>query len=312
MASNIIVRLKRAADDEAVAALIRDSLNVWYKKNRGFDSVVPSLEAASIYTRVYDALDPNCCVVAEDAASGKLAGSCFFHPRATHTSLGIMTVAPEYFGQKVSSKLLAYIVEVAERRNQALRLVSSAMNLDSFSLYNRAGFVPRVMFQDMTVAVPKEGFDVKAPEGTTLRDAALDDVPAMVALEMEIYGVDRAKDFRFFIENADGIWGVSVLVDDASGALLGAMCSVKDPGCAMVGPGFARTEAQASALVKRELNRHKGEWSPVFLIPTDATTLRSEMYALGARNTETHIAQSLGEVPEKRGVVMPTFMPETA
>jgi len=312
MASNIIVRLKRADDDQAVAALIRDSLNAWYKKNRGFESVVPSLEAASIYTRVYDALDPNCCVVAEDATTGKLAGSCFFHPRATHTSLGIMTVAPEYFGQKVSSKLLAYIVEVAERRNQPLRLVSSAMNLDSFSSYNRAGFVPRVMFQDMTVAVPKEGFEIEAPKGATLRDATLDDVPAMVALEMEIYGVERAKDFRFFIENADGIWGVSVLVDDATGAILGAMCSVNDPGSAMVGPGFARTEEYASVLVKRELNRHKGEWAPIFLIPTDATELRRDMYALGARNTETHIAQSLGEVPSKRGVVMPTFMPETA
>ena len=134
MASNIIIRLKQKSDNEAVAELIRDSLNVWYNRHFGIENLVPSLEAASIYTRVYDELDPDCCVVAEDVDTGTLAGSCFFHPRPTHVSLGIMNVASAYFGQKVSSKLLAYIVDVAERRNQPLRLVSSAMNLDSFSL----------------------------------------------------------------------------------------------------------------------------------------------------------------------------------
>lgn len=312
MASKIIIRLKRESDDAAVAALIRDSLNVWYNRHFGIDNLVPTVEAATIYTRVYDALDPDCCVVAEDAETGKLAGSCFFHPRPTHVSLGIMTVAPEYFGQKVSSKLLQYIVDVAEKRNHSLRLVSSAMNLDSFSLYNRFGFVPTVMFQDMTVAVPEEGFAVNAPEGTIVREATLEDVPAIVALESDVYGIDRTKDFRFFIKNQAGIWGVSVIADGASGELLGVMCSVKDPGCCMVGPGAARDDRYAGALIRNELNRYRGAWSPVFLIPTDAVELRKEMYALGARNCETHIAQSRGPAPQKKGVVIPSFMPETA
>ncbi|MBQ9799715.1 MAG: hypothetical protein IJO40_07225, partial [Thermoguttaceae bacterium] len=238
--------------------------------------------------------------------------SCFFHPRPTHVSLGIMTVAPEYFGRKVSSKLLKYIVDVAERRNQPLRLVSSAMNLDSFSSYNRAGFVPTAVFQDMTVAVPAEGFPVDAPAGTTIRPATPEDVPALVALETEIYGIDRSKDFAYFIENKDGIWGLSVLVDDATGEICGFVGSVKDPGSAMVGPGAARTEAQAAALIRTELNRYAGKWSPIFLIPTDAKELRAAMYALGAKNTEIHVAQVRGEAGPRNGVVLPTFMPETA
>ncbi|MBQ9875442.1 MAG: GNAT family N-acetyltransferase [Thermoguttaceae bacterium] len=309
--TNFIIRLKKESDNDAVSKLIMDSLNVWYERNRGFKSLVPSLEAASIYNRVYDALDPDCCVVAEDADTGKLAGSCYFHPRPTHVSLGLMTVAPEYFGQKVSTKILARVVEVAARRDQTLRLVSSAMNLDSFSLYNKAGFVPREMFQDMQVSVPAEGFDASL-EGATLRDATLDDVDAIVALERELRGIERSKDFRFFVENRDGIWGVSVLIDAATGSLDGVMCSVRDPGCAMVGPGVARKEAQATALIKRELNRYKGEWSPIVLVPTAAVELRREMYAMGGKNTETHVAQSLGEVPESKGVAIPTFMPETA
>ncbi len=310
--ANILIRLKKSEDDAAVAALICDSLNVWYKKNRGIDQFVPSADAASIFTRVYDALDPDCCVVAEDAETGKLAGSCFFHPRPTHVSLGIMNVAPEFFGQKVGSKLLAYIVDVAEKRNQPLRLVSSAMNLDSFSLYNRAGFVPTTVFQDMTVAVPDDGFDVGAPAGTTVRKATLDDVAGIVALERELCAIDREKDWRFFIENNGGIWGVSVAVDDETGAICGVAASVDDPGSAMVGPGVSRTEAVAAALIRAELYRFRGGRSPVFLIPTSAKELRREMFELGAKNTEIHFAQTRGEILPQSGVVLPSFMPESA
>ena len=263
MTSKIIVRLKKESDNEAVAILIRDSLNVWYREHFGIKEVVPSVAASSVFTRVYDELDPNCCVV-------------------------------------------------AERRNQTLRLVSSAMNLDSFSLYNRFGFVPRVMFQDMTVAVPEEGFPVDAPEGTLVREATLSDVDGIVALESSVYGIERAKDYRYFIENRAGIWGVSVLVSSANGEILGVMCSVNDPGSAMVGPGATRTDEQAAALIRYELNRYRGAWSPVFLIPTDAVELRKAMYSLGAVNTETHVAQSRGPVGPKQGVVIPSFMPETA
>ena len=307
-----IVRLKESTDNAAVAALIRDSLNVWYREHMGVEECIPSVEAASIFTRVYDALDPNCCVVAEDLETGRIAGSCFFHPRPTHVSLGIMNFSPDYFGQGIATKLLAYIVDVAQRRNQTLRLVSSAMNLDSFSLYNRLGFVPRVFYQDMLLPSPAEGVEITVPEGTTLRDATSDDVPKIVELEMDALGVDRAKDYRFFIDNADGIWGVSVLEENATGSILGVMASVNDPGSKMIGPGVARNDAVAEVLVRRELNRYRGEWSPVLLVPGERVELREAMYRLGAKNIETHIAQSLGEVPAYKGVVVPSFMPESA
>ncbi|MDD3589994.1 MAG: GNAT family N-acetyltransferase [Thermoguttaceae bacterium] len=308
---NFIIRLKKESDNPAVDKLIMDSLNVWYRKNRGFDVFVPSLEAASIFTRIYDQLDPDCCVVAEDPENGALAGACFYHPRSTHVALGIMNVAPDYFGQKVSSKILNYVVDFAKERNQVLRLVSSSMNLDSFSVYSKAGFVPRAMFRDVKIEVPAEGFD-DSLEGATLRDAELADVDAIVELELELYGVERAKDYRFFIENKDGIWGTSVLVNDETGAINGVMASARDPGSNMVGPGAVRTERQAAALIKRELNRYKGEWAPIVLIPTDCVELGRETYAMGGVNTETHVAQTLGEAPVKKGVIIPTFMPETA
>ena len=75
----------------------------------------------------------------------------------------------------------------------------------------------------MLLPSPAEGVEITVPEGTTLRDATSDDVPKIVELEMDALGVDRAKDYRFFIDNADGIWGVSVLEENATGSILGVM-----------------------------------------------------------------------------------------
>ena len=64
---------------------------------------------------------------------------------------------PDHFGKGLARQLLDRIVQFSEEQKKPTRLVSSAMNLDSFSLYTRGGFVPRQIFQDMTLAVPDEG-----------------------------------------------------------------------------------------------------------------------------------------------------------
>lgn len=304
-------RLMRSDDWNEVAELIYKSLNTWYLKNRGFELVTGPADTMLVFPRVYEALDPGSCVVAEDEASGRIAGSCFFHERLTHVSLGILNVHPDFFGKKVASGLVRYVVDIAEKSNRPLRLVSSAMNLESFNLYNRHGFVPTLFFQDMTVRVPEEGFPVDLPPGTTIRPAQMEDVLEMVALEEELYSINRDKDFRFFIENADGIWGMSVLTDVASGRIHGFTASVCDPGSHMIGPGIARTEEQMAALIAFELSRYPGE-NFVWLIPSDCKTLRKAMFELGAKNCELHIGQVRGEYVPPKGIVLPSFMPETS
>ena len=205
--------------------------------------------------------------------------------------------------------MLRYIIDDAARRNLPVRLVSGATNVDSFSLYNRIGFVPTRFFQDMTVKVPDEGFDVAAPSGYVFRDATVEDIPQIVALESELSFIEREKDYRFFLRNGDGIWHMSVL-EGPDGKLGGFLVSVNDPGSNMLGPGLARNEAIAAALVRGELNFHRGN-SPVWLVPSCARTLVDAMYALGAKNCDLHISQVLGEYIPETGIVFPTFMPET-
>ncbi|HSZ54161.1 MAG TPA: GNAT family N-acetyltransferase [Tepidisphaeraceae bacterium] len=301
------LRAMRADEWSAVAEVIFESTNRWYE--RAGKGAIFRGEAAScrLFCEVYEDLDPGCCVVAEDEPLGRLAGSCFYHPRETHVSLGIMNVHPDYFGRGVASRLLKFITDFADAQGKPVRLVSSAMNLDSFSLYTRAGFVPRAVFQDILFPVPAQGL---GPIDPRVREAQTEDVARMAALEEQVSGIRRAKDFAYFIENRRGIWHVSVL-DDGHGAIAGFLCSVNHPASNMLGPGVMKTEQAATALIRAELDRYRGK-SPVFLVPSDQPGLVQQVYSWGGRNCEIHFGQVRGSFEPFRGIVMPTFIPETA
>jgi hypothetical protein len=71
-----------------------------------------------------------------------------------------------------------------------------------------------------------------------------------------------------------------------------------------------RGDDDAASLIAAELDHHRGR-SPVWLVPADRPVLVQQMYRWGARNCELHFAQVRGEVQRPRGVVLPTFLPET-
>jgi hypothetical protein len=208
-------------------------------------------------------------------------------------SVGIMNVHPDYFGRGVARLLLERIVAVADGEGKPLRLVSSALNLDSFSLYNRAGFVPRCVYQDMTVAVPSTGMGKQCELAARVRPAAVEDVPRMAAVEMAVSGIRRESDYLHFIRNREGFWHVSVCVG-AGGQL----------------EGFLASAPAAAALLLAELDRWRGR-TPVLLVPADCTDLVRQIYQWGGRNCELHFAQVRGLCPPFRGVTMPSFLPET-
>jgi len=306
------MRLRRmeARDRSEVAELIYVSINYWYQVRGGSQPFTAGPESAEIFFDVYEALDPGCGLVAENERSGRLMGSCFFHPRPHHVSLGIMNVHPNYFGRGVARALLKRIIDYTETHDYpALRLTQSALNLDSFSLYTRAGFVPRCAYQDMIVNVPESGFDEHAPEEGQVRPATMEDVPAMAALEMEVARITREKDYAHSIQNREGIWG-SLVFPGEDGRLDGFMLSVKHPAMSMLGPCVTRTEDQAAALIAQALDRFRGSVA-VFVVPVECDELVSKLYSWGARNCELHFCQVRGRFQPFQGVNMPTFLPET-
>lgn len=302
------IRSMQPGDRDEIARLIFHSLNAYYESIGRGKLLSGDPLSAGVFFDVYWKTDPNEGLVAVDDESEQIIGSCFVHPRETHISLGIMNVHHDHFGRGVARALLTAITDRGTAESKSVRLVSSCLNLDSYSLYTRGGFVPFNTFQDVMVPVPEEGLAHSAPEGITVRNATLDDVDAMVAVEMAVSGISRRSDYEYFIRNEEGFWHTSVI--EGENGLDGFLVSCGSPSFNMLGPGVSREESQAAALIHAELNQHKGR-SPILVAPVKCGELVAQLYRWGGRNTEMHVAQSFGPASEAKGVVMPTFLPET-
>lgn len=307
--SEMTVRALERRDWAELAELICAALNYWHATHGRGAVFTRGPEACSYMAEIYEALDPGCCVVAERPGTERLMGACFWHPRETHVSLGIMAVHPNYMGMGVASRLLRYITDLADAEGKPTRLVSSAINVDSFSLYNRAGFVPIEVYQDMVVEVPGGGLgQTTAAEGVAVRAMRAGDVEAMVALEERVSGIRRPKDYRFFLAKPTGDWSVSVV--ERAGKVAGFLTTLRSPRGASAGPGVAEDAAVAEALLARELDGLRGK-RVLVLVPCRYRRLVERMYAWGARNVEVHLAQVKGAYKPIEGVTLPTFMPES-
>ncbi|MDP6722833.1 MAG: GNAT family N-acetyltransferase, partial [Pirellulaceae bacterium] len=266
------------------------------------------LAAADIFD-VYERIDPGEGIVAVDDQSRKIIGSCFVHPRETHISLGIMNAHPDHFGRGVARAILVSIIDRARTADKPVRLVSSCFNLDSYSLYTRSGFVPFETFQDMFVEVPEGGLPHGPPNDLAVRSATVADVDEMASLERRISGISRISDYRYFIRNDDNLWRVSIV--ESSRGIDGFLVSCGSNALNMIGPGVASTQDQAAALFYDQLSHQQGR-CPVLLVPVSCGDLVRQLYDWGARNCEMHVAQSYGSAQNPAGVVMPTFLPESA
>lgn len=307
--AEVQLRTMHPKDWPEVAELIYLSTNYWYQSH-GMSAIFQGgPEVALVFCEEYEALDPGCCILAIQPDTDRIIGSCFYHPRSTHLSLGIMNAHPNYGGMGIAKRLLQYIIAQAEEQNLSIRLVSSAMNLDSYSLYTRAGFVPQAMYQDMYLPNPDLQRLASMPHTNRVRQAVMDDLPAIVSLEQELHHIYREKDYQHFLSNLSAIWHMSVYVNK-SGNIDGFLTSVTHPGSNMLGPGVMRTEDLALALIASELQHHPDR-TPVFLIPVTCRTLIGNLYALGARNCEMHVHQVRGPYQPGSGILMPSFMPET-
>lgn len=293
-----------------IAELILVSTNCWYENNGKTAPFSCTAEDMKIYRQVYESIDEGCHLLMVDYTNDKVAASCFYHLRKSHMSLGIMNVHPDYAGYGLASQLLKEIICISEREKLPLRLISSAMNLDSFSLYNKNSFKPEQVFQDMLISVPKEGFDKQLTLEGEIRKAELRDVDDIYKLEKTLLGLDRKNDIQYLIENEKRIWSSYVYIN-RNGQCEGFLSSVFHPATKMLGPGVMKNESIAFALILTLLNEYAGE-TMLVLAPSKYPELIKELYQLGAKNCEIHMTQVRGESFEQLGVSIPTFLPESA
>lgn len=302
-----IIRSMKTNEWGEVGKLIFASTNTWYEQNGKKPVFNCSPEDLSFFCEVYEALDPGCCLVAE--IDGKIAASCFYHPRPSHYSLGIMCVHPNFYGRGLAGKILNKIIDLAMKANKPLNLISSAMNLDSYSLYNKAGFIPKDFYQDMIIPVPESGCQFSDEEPGTVRDATFKDIPAMVEVEKEIHGQDHGKDLQYIIKDSSGCWHCHIFENE--GEIQGFLCSVKHASTNIIGLGAVRSASSTLPLIKSHLKYFKGQ-SPLIIVPAREKLIVQELLKMKARNVELHVTQSISKDPLQpvKGIVIPTFMPE--
>lgn len=289
---------------DELAKLIHTALDTWHRTRLNIDRFGDDWEPFRLVVDVYEALDPGCCEVALDDG-GSMIGSAFFHPRETHVGVGVVSVHPSAFGRGVARAMMEEIIRIAD--GKPLRLVSSAMNLDSFSLYTKLGFVPQVTLQAVTLDVPADGL----PGATSrMRAATKDDVQAIVDLEFRLNGVRKMRDYEFFIENRDGGWRVGV-IEKSDGSLTGFLAASAHTHDSQLGQGVAEDEEIMKLLVHEMIDRHLRGRRVVWLLPVTCTALVRQAYAWGARNRETHLFNVLGDSPPMQGITIPTFLPES-
>ena len=300
-----------ATDHEPIARLLHRALVHWYESRLGQGSRFgDSHEPFMLFPDVYESLDPSECVTAR-TDSGEILGVCFSHERETHVSVGIVATSPDAGGRGIAKKMMSLVLAKAKRLGKPARLVSSLLNLDSFSLYTRLGFVPGAIFQDLLITVPDTGLTAVAPAGIEhVREAVWADAPRIADFEQSQQGIRREKDFAFFVRNEVGAWRLLVS-EAADGSVNGFLGMSTHSSCTMIGPGVAADEETAIALLWQALDGMRGK-TLVFLAPCAAATLVRTAYAWGARNVELHVAQSTAPVVGAKGIVFPTFMPETA
>jgi predicted N-acetyltransferase YhbS len=296
-------RLQSHQHDE-LAKLLHASLDVWHRTRLNTDRFGTDWEPFRLTVDVYEALDPGCSVVAMDE-SGTLIGSAFFHPRETHVGVGVVTVHPDAFGRGVGRALMEEIIRIAN--GMPLRLVSSAMNLDSFSLYTRLGFVPQMILQSMTLNVPADGFPSVS---TRMRAATMEDVSAIADFEFRLNGIRKEKDYRFFIENPSSGWRLAV-IEKPSGELTGFLAASAQPTDILLGQGVAEDESTMLELMLGMMNQHFRGQTVTFILPSMRSSLVRQAYAWGARNRETNLLSVLGQAPPMHGITLPTFLPES-
>lgn len=308
----ITLRPLLPADHAAAATLLHQSLVHWYESRlrQGYrfgDSPDPFL----LIPEVYAELDPEHAIAACDPGTGELLGLCFVHPRETHHAVGIVATSPAAGGRGVARAMMTEVIRRARAAGQPVRLVSSLLNLDSFSLYTRIGFVPGTVFQDLLFNIPDAGLPTPPPAGANrVRLARSGEASALADFEFLLRGIRREQDYRFFLENRVGQWRIHVSEDDA-GQINGFLVTSLNPAMTMLGPGVADSESTGAALVWTALNALPGQ-SYVLLAPADSPELIQTLYSWGGRNIELHIAQCHGPTPTSRGLTFPTFLPESA
>ena len=303
-----LIRSLQKEEWQEAGKLIKRATNFWYESH-GKDQIFQCNDnEMSYFCYLYETMDPGCCLVAE--VDKQIAALCFYHPRSTHYSLGILCVDPNFYGRRLGRALIENIAKRAKEEKLNLHLISSAQNLDSFSLYNNLGFITETVYKDVIFTVPE---DYECQAISSIHGATIHDIDGMVELEMNLCGQNRRKDYEFIIKHPKN-WKCYVSKGEG-GQIDGFLASVKHPCSSIIGPGIASNNLAMLNLIKVQLGNYKGT-GVLTLLPAENAELhqllRTDLKFMS--NVELHVTQVLvhdaSKYVQNQGIKLPSFFPE--
>lgn len=284
--TGVVIRRARP-DDIAVCASICLEAFQGINRQHGYPPEIPNLEVATeIISRHFQ--DPAFyCVVAE--SEGRLLGSNCLDERSPHVAgIGPITVTPETQEKDIGRALMRDVLRRAEEKNYpAVRLVQSAFNNRSLSLYTKLGFEvrePLALMNGPALNHREPGFEV--------RPCTENDLDACDRLCRDVHGHDRRTELSQMVSA-----GAAQVVEHG-GRIVGC--------CSILGfMGFA--VAESNLALQALIGAAREFAGPGFLVPTRNSALFRWCLEQGLRVIEPLNLMSLGLYNEPKGAFLPSI-----
>jgi GNAT superfamily N-acetyltransferase len=296
--AELSIRALVPSDLPRVGQAFRAAFNDLFSRN-GHGLPVNDDQVGAEIARTYLELDgENCLVVMRGT---RVVGSGFLHVRGSSGGVGPVCVEPGAQGKGAGHALMSEICARADAQGVAsLRLIQDAFNETSFALYTRFGFVAREVLA--RASLPARA---NLGEASGVRRAHRGDLPAIVHLEQELLGLDRARDVDFLLERAE------TFVVEHDARVRGSLARLVRRGVAVIGPAVAETLAGMRALLAAATADLEPRCEVRILVPSRLPDLSAELLSagLGIHSLCTYMVR--GEYRPFTGYYVPTLMPET-
>jgi predicted N-acetyltransferase YhbS len=226
-------------------------------------------------------------VVAE--LDGRVVGSNFVDERSTIAGIGPITVDPAVQNRTIGRELMQHILaRVSKRRFPGVRLVQTAYNNRSLSLYTKLGFAvrePLSVMQGQPLAIQIPGYIV--------RPASMDDLDACNQVCLRVHGHDRGG------ELIDAIRHGTAKVVEHNGRITGYATAV-----AFFGHAVGETNEELKALI----GAASSFLGPGFLLPSRNSELFRWCLEHGLRVVQPMTLMSTGLYNEPVGAFLASVL----
>lgn len=282
------IRIRRATpEDAAVAGPICYEAFASINRVHGFPPDIPTPEDAIGLLEMLFASPSRYCLVAE--SEGRVVGSNCLDERGTIAGLGPITVDPSVQNGSIGRHLMLAMLERSHERGRAgVRLLQSAFNNCSLSLYTKLGFDAREPMSLM------QGPPIKrATEGFVVRPAREWDLDACSGLSERVHGHNRAGEVR------DAIAQATAVVVERHGRITGYASLI-----GFFGHAVAESDADLQAMIAAA-DSFAG---PGLIVPTRNSRLFRWCLANGLRVMQPLTLMSTGLYNEPAGAYLPSIL----